>query len=93
MRLDYIADTGAMVTFEDVQRSGNKIETPINSAKVMQVWNLIPRQGSRPVQFQFRCHLSLDGFQAESLVEALIQPTWKSVGSSQTFFCKVTLGL
>ena len=92
-RLDYIADTGALVTFEDVQKSGDKIETPINSAKVIQVWNLVPRQGSLPIQFQFRCHLSLDGFETESLVEALIQPTWKSVGSAQTFFCKVTLGL
>lgn len=92
-RLDYIADTGAMVTFEDFQKGGGRIETPINGAKVMQVWNLVPRQGSLPVQFQFRCHLSLDGFETESLVEALIQPTWKSVGSGQTFFCKVTLGL
>jgi hypothetical protein len=92
-RLDYIADTGAMVTFEDVQKSGVRIEMPINSAKVMQVWNLRPRQGSLPVPFQFRCHLSLDGFETESFVEALIQPTWKSVGNAQTFFCKVTLSL
>ena len=92
-RLDYVADTGAMVTFEDVQKNGDKIETLINGAKVMQVWNLLPRQGSLPVQLQFRCHVSLDGFKTESLVEALIQPTWKSVGNSQTFFCKVTLGL
>ncbi len=92
-RLDYIADTGATIAYEELKRSGKIVQLPINKSKVMQVWNLLPRQAISPISMKLRCHLVVDDLQREVTIEAMIKPEFKFVNNTHTFFLKVTTGL
>jgi hypothetical protein len=92
-RLDYIADTGATITYEDIEDHGNEIRIPINNTKIMQIWNLLPRHGFLPISMKFRCHLRIDNIEKEVTTEALIKPEFKFVNNTHTFLLTVTAGL
>jgi hypothetical protein len=90
-RVDYVSNQGFTVISEDVGKSGSHIEVPINERKVNRVWYLRPNVNATPTQFQFRCHLSLDGVETESVVSAVIRQNYMWVGPAYTFFRKVLL--
>jgi len=90
-RLDYVSSRGTTVVSQDVEKSGSRIEVPINEKKISRVWYLIPRVNAAPTQFQFRCHLSLDGVETQSVVPAVIQQTYMRIGPARTLFRHVTL--
>ena len=90
-RIDYVSNQGFTVISEDVGKSGSHIEVPINERKVNRVWYLRPNVNATPTQFQFRCHLSLDGVETESVVPAVIRQNYMWVGPAYTFFRKVML--
>jgi hypothetical protein len=64
---------------------------PINEKKVSRVWYLRQNVNATPTQFQFRCHLSLDGMETESVVPAVIQQKYMWIGPARTIFRQVTL--
>jgi hypothetical protein len=90
-RVDYVSSQGKTVISEDVEKSGSRIEVPINEKKVSRVWYLRPRMNEAPTRFQFRCHLRLDGVETESVVPAVIQQNYVQVGPARTIFRNVTL--
>lgn len=90
-RIDYVSKQGHTVISEDVGQSGSRIEVPINEKKVSRVWNLGQNVNAAPTQFQFRCHLSLDGIETESVVPAVIRQSYMWFGPARTLFRKVIL--
>jgi hypothetical protein len=64
---------------------------PINEKKVSRVWYLRQNVNEAPTQFQFRCHLSLDGVETQSVVPAVIRQRYMSIGDARTLFRKVSL--
>ena len=90
-RVDYVSNQGTTVTSEDVKKSGSRIEVPINEKKVSRIWYLVQRVNAEPAAFQFRCHLSLDGVETESVVPAVIQQNFMRTRLGRTIFRKVTL--
>jgi pyruvate/2-oxoglutarate dehydrogenase complex dihydrolipoamide acyltransferase (E2) component len=90
-RVDYVSNQGTTVTSEDVKKSGSRIEVPINEKKVSRIWYLVQRVNAEPAAFQFRCHLSLDGVETESVVPAVIQQNFMQTRLGRTIFRKVTL--
>ena len=55
------------------------------------VWYLFQRVNAAPMQFQFRCHLSLDGVETEAVLPAVIQQRFMRIGLARTLFRHVTL--
>src|SRR5712671_760272 len=90
-RIDYVSNQGTTVISEDVEKSGHRIEVPINEKKVSRVWYLLPRENAAPTQFQFRCHLSLDGVETQSVLPAVIQQRYMRIGLARTLFRQVIL--
>lgn len=90
-RIDYVSNQGTTVISEDVEKSGSRIEVPISERKVSRVWYLVPRVNEAPTQFQFRCHLSLDGVETQSVLPAEIQQRYMWSGPARTLFRRVTL--
>jgi hypothetical protein len=90
-RVDYVSDLGTTVISEDIEKSGCRIEVPINEKKVSRVWYLRQNVNATPTQFQFRCHLSLDGVETQSVVPAVIQQKSMWIGPARTIFRQVTL--
>ena len=90
-RIDYVSNRGYTVISEDVGQSGSRIEVPINEKKVSRVWYLGQNVNAAPTRFQFRCHLSLDGFETESVVPAVIRQNYMWFGPARTLFRKVIL--
>jgi hypothetical protein len=90
-RIDYVSNRGTTVISEDVEKSGSRIEVPINEKKISRVWYLLPRVNDSPMQFQFRCHLSLDGVETQSVLPAVIQQRYMWIGLSRTLFRRVAL--
>jgi len=90
-RVDYVSNQGTTVTSEDVKKSGSRIEVPINEKKVSRIWYLVRRVNAEPAAFQFRCHLSLDGVETESVVPAVIQQNFMQTRLGRTIFRKVML--
>jgi hypothetical protein len=90
-RVDYVSNQGTTVTSEDVKKSGSRIEVPINEKKVSRIWYLVQRVNAEPAAFQFRCHLSLDGVETESVVPAVIQQNFMQTRLGRTIFRKVML--
>ncbi len=90
-RIDYVSNQGKTVISEDVEKSGRRIEVPINERKVSRVWYLFGRQDEAPTQFQFRCHVNLDGVATESVVPAVIRQRYMRIGEARTLFRNVTL--
>jgi hypothetical protein len=88
-RLDYVSDEGTVIS-EDVEKSGRRIEVLINEKKISRVWYLVPRW-NEAAQFQFRCHLSVDGIETQSVVPAMIRQNYMWFGPARTIFRKVTL--
>jgi hypothetical protein len=79
------------VISEDVEKSGNRIEVPINEKKISRVWYLLPRVNAAPTEFQFRCHLSLEGVETQSVLPAVIQQRYMRIGLARTLFRQVIL--
>jgi hypothetical protein len=90
-RIDYVSNRGTTVISEDVEKSGSRIEVPINEKKISRVWYLLPRVNAAPTQFQFRCHLCLDGVETQSDLPAVIQQGYMRIGAARTLFRHVTL--
>jgi hypothetical protein len=90
-RIDYVSSQGTTVISEDVEKSGSRIEVPINEKKVSRIWYLRQNVSAAPTQFEFRCHLSLDGVETESVVPAVIQQKYMQIGLARTIFRNVTL--
>jgi hypothetical protein len=90
-RIDYVSSQGTTVISEDVEKSGSRIEVPINEKKVSRIWYLRQNVNAAPTQFEFRCHLSLDGVETESVVPAVIQQKYLQTGLARTLFRNVTL--
>jgi hypothetical protein len=90
-RIDYVSSQGTTVISEDIGKSGSRIEVPINEKKVSRVWYLRQNVNEAPTQFQFRCHLSLDGVETQSVVPAVIRQRYMSIGPARTLFRKVSL--
>ena len=90
-RIDYVSSRGTTVVSEDVEKSGSRIEVPINEKKISCVWYLFQRVSAAPMQFQFRCHLSLDGVETEAVLPAVIQQRFMRIGLARTLFRQVTL--
>jgi hypothetical protein len=92
-RIDYVSNHGTTVTSENVEKSGSRIEVPINEKKVSRVWYLRQNVDAAPTPFEFHCHLSLDGVETESVVPAVIQQRFMRTGLARTLFRNVTLTL
>jgi hypothetical protein len=90
-RIDYVSNYGTTVISEAVEKSGSRIEVPINEKKVSRVWYLLPRENAAPTQFQFRCHLRLDGVATQSVLPAVIQQRYMRIGPARTLFRRVIL--
>jgi hypothetical protein len=90
-RIDYVSNQGKTVISEDVEKSGRRVEVPINGKKVSRIWYQFPRQDEAPTQFKFRCHLNLDGVDTESMVPVVIRQRHMRIGPARTFFRNVTL--
>jgi hypothetical protein len=88
-RVDYVSDQGTVIS-EEVEKSGRRIEVLINEKKISRVWYLVPRW-NEAAQFQFRCHLSVDGIETQSVVPATIRQNYMWFGPARTIFRKVTL--
>jgi hypothetical protein len=90
-RIDYVSNRGATVVSEDVDRHGRRIEVPINEQKVSRIWYLGPRVNEAPTQFEFRCHLNVDGVETQSVIPAVIEQERLRIGQARTIFRNVTL--
>ena len=90
-RIDYVSNQGKTVISENVDRTGRRVEVPINERKVSRVWYQFPRQDEAPTPFKFRCHLNLDGVATESVVPAVIRQKYMWIGPARTLFRNVTL--
>jgi hypothetical protein len=90
-RIDYVSNQGKTVISEDVEKSGRRVEVPINEKKISRIWYQFPRQDEAPTQFKFRCHLNLDGVDTESVVPVVIRQRYMRIGPARTFFRNVTL--
>jgi hypothetical protein len=90
-RIDYVSSRGTTVISEDVEKTGSRIEVPINERKVSRIWYLRQNADAVPTEFEFRCHLSLDGVETQSVVPAVIQQEYLRIGDARTLFRNVTL--
>jgi hypothetical protein len=90
-RVDYVSSQGTTVISEDVKKSGSRIEVPINEKKVSRIWYQVQRLNAEPAQFQFRCHLRVDGVETESVVPAVIEQNFMQTRLGRTIFRNVTL--
>jgi len=90
-RIDYVSNHGTTVISEDVEKSGSRIEVPIDGRKVSRVWYQFPRVNTAPTRFQFRCHLNLDGVETQSVLPAVIQQSYMWIGPARTLFRRVIL--
>jgi hypothetical protein len=89
-RVDYISSQGTTIS-EDVKKSGSRIEVPINEKKVSRIWYQVQRLNAEPAQFQFRCHLRMDGVERQSVVPAVIEQNFMQTRLGRTIFRNVTL--
>ena len=89
-RVDYVSSQGTTIS-EDVKKSGSRIEVPINEKKVSRIWYQVQRLNAEPAQFQFRCHLRLDGVETESVVPAVIEQNFMQTRLGRTIFRNVML--
>jgi hypothetical protein len=90
-RIDYVSSQGKTLISEDVDMAGQRVEVPINERKVSRIWYGFGRLDEAPTQFQFRCHVNLDGVAAESVVPAVIRQRYMQIGPARTLFRNVTL--
>jgi hypothetical protein len=90
-RIDYVSSQGTTIISEDVEKSGSRVEVPINEKKVSRIWYLRQNVDAAPTRFEFRCHLSLDGVETESVVPAVIQQKYLRIGLARTLFRNVAL--
>jgi hypothetical protein len=90
-RVDYVSSQGTTVISEDVKKSGSRIEVPINEKKVSRIWYQVQRVNAEPAQFQFRCHLQVDGVETESMVPAVIEQKFMPTKLGRTIFRNVLL--
>lgn len=89
-RVDYVSSQGTTIS-EDVKKSGSRIEVPINEKKVSRIWYQVQRLNAEPAQFQFRCHLRMDGVERQSVVPAVIEQNFMQTRLGRTIFRNVTL--
>ena len=89
-RVDYVSSQGTTIS-EDVKKSGSRIEVPINEKKVSRIWYQVQRLNAEPAQFQFRCHLRMDGVETESVVPAVIEQNFMQTRVGRTIFRNVML--
>ena len=89
-RVDYVSSQGTTIS-EDVKKSGSRIEVPINEKKVSRIWYQVQRLNAEPAQFQFRCHLRMDGVETESVVPAVIEQNFMQTRLGRTIFRNVML--
>ena len=89
-RVDYVSSQGMTIS-EDVKQSGSRIEVPINEKKVSRIWYQVQRLNAEPAQFQFRCHLRMDGVETESVVPAMIEQNFMQTKLGRTIFRNVML--
>ena len=80
-----------MTISEDVKQSGSRIEVPINEKKVSRIWYQVQRLNAEPAQFEFRCHLRMDGVETESVVPAVIEQNFMQTRLGRTIFRNVML--
>ena len=89
-RVDYVSSQGTTIS-EDVKKSGSRIEVPINEKKVSRIWYQVQRPNAEPAQFQFRCHLRVDGVETQSVVPAVIEQNFMQTRLGRTIFRNVML--
>lgn len=89
-RVDYVSSQGTTIS-EDVKKSGSRIEVPINEKKVSRIWYQVQRLNAEPAQFEFRCHLRMDGVETESVVPAVIEQNFMQTRLGRTIFRNVML--
>lgn len=89
-RVDYVSSQGTTIS-EDVKKSGSRIEVPINEKKVSRIWYQVQRLNAEPAQFEFRCHLRMDGVETESVVPAVIEQNFMQTKLGRTIFRNVML--
>ena len=89
-RVDYVSSQGTTIS-EDVKKTGSRIEVPINEKKVSRIWYQVQRLNAEPAQFQFRCHLRMDGVETESVVPAVIEQNFMQTRLGRTIFRNVML--
>ncbi len=68
---------------------GQQLEIPIDHAKLIQIHNLKPRTGSAAIPMQFRLHLALDGSEEIRTIPTLLQPGFKNIGNTSTYFMDI----
>jgi hypothetical protein len=98
-QLDYLDDNGARVSSDNlsaappasklVSGKGQMLEIQIDHAKLIQIHNLKPRTGYAAIPMQFRLHLKTDDTEETRTIPGLLQPAFKLIENSQTYFMKV----
>lgn len=98
-QVEYLDENGSRVSWENLSSSlnvsqlvdgkGHQLEVPIDHAKLVQIPNLKPRTGTAAIPIQLRLHLTLDSSEEVSIIPTLLQPGFKNIGGTTTYFMDV----
>jgi hypothetical protein len=98
-QIDYLDENGARVSSENpstellaskqVHGKGQQLEVLVDHAKLIQIHNLKPRSGHAAIPMQFRLHLAIDDREEVRTIPALLEPSFKNIQGTTTYFMKV----
>ena len=98
-QMDYLDENGARVASDNLSTAppssrllngkGQTLEVPIDHAKLVQIHNLKPRSGHSAIPMQFRLHLATDAGEEIRTIPTLLQPSFKQIKGTTTYFMDV----
>jgi hypothetical protein len=87
-QMDYLDENGARVSSEPLSAEGQDLRIPIDHTKLVKIHNLKPRAGGA-IAMQFRLHFEVENRDEAFTIPAIIEPGYKHIGNSQTYFMKL----
>jgi len=87
-QLDYLDETGAKLDSDKLDLFGQDFQIQIDYKKIVMINNLKNANG-QPFNMQFRLQLQAKGTHVRHNIPALIEPSFKMMNGTQTYFMKI----
>jgi hypothetical protein len=98
-QVEYLDENGARVASETtpyakqdlrlVPEKGYQLEVVVNHGRLIQIHNVKPRSGHEVIPMQIRVHLAVGEREVVRTIPTLLQPSFKSIKNTSTYFMKV----
>jgi hypothetical protein len=87
-QMDYLDENGARISSEPLSAEGQDLRIPIDHARLIKIHNLKPRTGGA-IAMQLRLHFEVDNRDEAFTIPAIMEPGFKHIDNSQTYFMKL----